>query len=463
MQQWSAPDFIPAESLTEAATRIGALTGAAPERTRGEKRALLALRDALGLDIPAVETNSVLGAELAWALGVTWHPDRYVDRTTLTLDGVNALLYGASIAFQEGSLRDLSSRTTPGLTGPEWEQFQPAVSKIEAVTRISALTDSGPEGLGPGSKERKSVLANLATKLLPEIDQHRLSKTRLAEEIARHLDVPWSDDYISTGETIRLNGLNVILAGAERRLSRLGDTYAEGLTPHAEGTALVEALRQKLLRPHERAWDGREKTMWLRNQGTRQENQMEWPGFYFEYRGKEVLNSSFRPSPNPPQVKFGNTVFDYSLNHVWDLKSHTIEQVFPVSRVTRTIDDEVQLNDVDAVRECVSRQGLGFLILSGQGVMDEDGAFKAWHDGFKGRHSTPSLSGRSRMRKAAFIPRSLEAFWIPNLAALDAAVLSGTLAAVRQGRQQSGAVRPRKFSLRLDRARKPLRVADRAW
>lgn len=462
-QQRVDPDFIPAESVSEAVTRISALTGVTPEGTRGQKRALLALRDALELNVPAVQTNAALGARLACELGIEWDPVGYVDKTTLTLAGVNAILYGASIAYEEGSLKAIAASAPPGLTGPEWSDFQPAISKIEAVTRISALTQSGPEWLGPGSKEHKSVLTNLATKLLPSIKQDGLSKTQLGGEIARALGVPWGDELVSTGETIRLTGLNVILAGAERRLGRLGVGYAEGLTPEGEGAALIDALWQKLLDPKESAWDGRAKTKWLRDQGTGQANQMEWPGFYFEHRGKEILDGAFRPNPAPPQRRFANTVFDYALNHVWDLKSHTAEQLFPLSGSVRALADEVLLNDADAVRACVSQQGLGFLILSGRGVADEDRTFKSWHDGFKGKAPTPSLSGNSRMRKAAFVPLVVEAYWIPNLPALDAAVLKGALKVVPQGRQPSGAARPDKFGMRLVPARPLVRVAERAW
>lgn len=463
MAQHFEPEFMPATSLSEAATRIRALTGVTPEATRGEKRALLALRDALELDVATVETNAVLGAALAKELGIAWEPSAYVNKTMLTLDGVNAILYGASIAYQEGSLKRIAASAPPGLSGSEWLEFEPAMSKIEAVTRIAALTDSGPEWLGPGSKEHKRVLTNLATKLLPEIDQRGLSKTQLGGEIARALGVPWGDDFISTGETIRLTGLNVILAGAERRLGRLGTAYAEGLTPAGEGAALVDALWHKLLRDKELVWDGQEKTKWLRDQGTRQENQMEWPGFYFEHRGKEVLAGSFRPNPYPPQVKFGSTIFDYSLNHVWDLKAHTAEQLLPVSGKIRPNDDDVQLNDATAVRACVEAQGLGFLVLSGRGIMDEDGKFKTWHDAFKGKTPTPSLSGNSRLRKAGFAPLIVESLWIANLESLYAAVLRGAMRVAAQGRQQSGAARPDKFNVRLTSARPMMRVANRSW
>ncbi|MDT0234445.1 hypothetical protein [Curtobacterium sp. BRB10] len=455
-------EFVPAETLSEATIRVRMLTGVTPESTRGEKRALLALRDALRLDVATVETNAVLGAALADALNVTWLPAIYVDTNKLTLAGVNALLEGATFAYQEGALRALQPKLSDHFAALTWSGFQSAVSKIEAVTRIAALTNSGPEWLGPGSKEHKSVLINLGASLLPGLNQNGLSKTQLAAAIAQGLDAPWSDDFISTGETIRLNGLNAILAGAERRLGRLGSSYAAGLTPEAEGVALVDALWQKMLTEKEERWDGKEKIEWLRDEGTRQENQMEWPGFYFEYRGRDVLNSTFRPNPHPVRVKYGHTVFDYSLNHVWDLKSHTAERERPGYATVVQGDDEVQLNDASAVRACVDEQGLGFIILTGRAVSDEDGEFKRWHDEFKGKPSRPSLSGKSRARKAAFLPLAVEAYWISNTSALNAGVLSGALKAVPQGRQSSGAARPDKFHMRLEPARRIMSVASRA-
>ena len=94
----------------EAIERIYSLTGRSPAGTRGEKRALVALRDALQLDIDIVRTNVVLGEVLAGALDIYWDPQRYVERNRVTLEGLNALLEGATEAYQAGSLS--GSRTT---------------------------------------------------------------------------------------------------------------------------------------------------------------------------------------------------------------------------------------------------------------------------------------------------------------------------------------------------------------
>lgn len=461
--------FSPAETTGEAIARIFSLTGARAQ-SRGEKRALVALRDALGLNIDVVRTNAVMGARLAERLDIAWVPERYTVRHKVNLTGLNALLEGATEAFQAGSLQRLRADTPAGLTGPGWAAFQPSVSKIEAVTRIARLTGAPEEWLGPGSKEHKSVLTNLADRLLPDADLDRSSKTRLGRDIAKQLGVPWSDRCYSTGETISLEGLNLILAGAERRLGRLGTTAAHLLaSPEAEGAALAAALTDGW---RAEPWDGRACVEWLAASGARGANENEWQGWYFEARGREVLNMAFPPSVTPPRTRFGNTTFDYALNHVWDLKTHTQEQVGSDGVVRAVRSGTLILNDERAVRACVETQGLGFLVLSGSAVMDGDGTFLDWHRQYKaaqGKVAAPSNSGLSRVRKRAFMPLRVEAFWINDSLALDAALTSGSLAVRPIGRQPpravggSGSARADKFQMRLERARTNLRVAQHEW
>lgn len=463
------PFFIPAETLAEATSRIYGLTGARSQG-RGEKRALVALRDALGLDVDVVRTNAVLGEHLAKALEVPWLPVRFTTRNKVNLAGLNALLEGATEAYQSGALRQIAPQLPKTLSGPGWAAFNPAVSKIEAVTRIARLTGAPDEWLGPGSKEHKSVLENLANAILPNVDLDRSSKTRLGRSIATKLDVQWTDLCYSTGETISLEGLNTILAGAERHLGRLGVTAAQMIaTPEAEGAALAAALHDGW---KAEPWDGRAAIEWMYAQGVRGFNENEWQGWYFEARGREVLNAAFPPNLTPVQARYGNTVFDYSLNFVWDLKAHTEEQVMPVSVRTVAGKSDMILNDEVAIRECVAKQGLGFLVLGGRAVMDEDEQFVRWHRAFKSRQgirSAPSNSGRSRMRKAAFAPIRVEAFWIANQSSLDAAVAAGRLVVRPQGRQAPkwagtpGAARRDKFQMNVGKARSGLLVASREW
>lgn len=287
--------FLPAATLAEGVARIFSLTGAAEGGTRGEKRAILALRDALGLDIDVARTNVHMAQRIADALGVEWRT-AYEELNKVNLDGLNALLEGATEAYQQDSLRRLAGQRPARLGGPEWSAFEPAQSKIEAVNRISALTNSGPEWLGPGSKEHKRVLINLASNLAPQLDT-RLSKTKLGAALADEFDAPWSAECESTGETISLVGLNTLLAGAERRLGRLGGDRAMLLgTPEEEGTALAAALLDAWrASPHPDGgrrvvWDARKCIQWMLDQGVKEgPNQNEWQGFYWESRGRAVL------------------------------------------------------------------------------------------------------------------------------------------------------------------------------
>lgn len=462
------PFFFPAGTLGEAVARIYALTGRTPEDSRGEKRALVALRDALDLDVDVARTNTALAQELANALRIEWRPDAYNDRNKVNLHGLNALLEAATDASINGALRALGDAVPSSLTQPEWAQFQPARSKIEAVTRLSALTGAPTEWLGPGSKEHKSVLTNLADRLLPDADLNRSSKTKLGASIADTLGVIWTDACESTGQTISLVGLNTLLAGAERRLGMIGTEITDLVrTPEAEGDAIAAALLAKL----PQRWDGRRSIKWLADRGLRGSNDNEWQGFYGEERAKQTLEAAFTQRAYPPKVRYGNTDFDYALNFVWDIKVHTEVQV--VDGVTSRARNETLLNDERAIRACVAEQGLGFLIVGGAAHMDHTGEFVAWHREFKAsgrrKESAASNSGVSRTRKAAFDLMHVESFWVPNPPALDAAILGGSLRVRPIGRQApkasglSGSARADKFEMRMREARSSIRVARYDW
>lgn len=461
--------FIPAETSLEAIERIFALTGRARDTSRGEKRALIALRDALRLDVDVVALGSTLAREIARNLDIEWDEARFTNRSTVTLDGLNALLEGATQAYQEGALAQLIEGRPVALEGPEWAAFRPARKKIEAVTRIAGLTHAPPESLGPGSKEHKSVFLNLAAALFPHLRTDGLTKTQLGETLANELRVPWLDNCYSTQQSISLIGLNTILAGAERHLGRIGGSAARSLTTAAEeGAALAAAILDGI--PDH--WDGRTSIKWMRDQGIRGWRDNEWQGFYNEAISRQVLSAAFPPSLTPPRVRYGNTTFDYALNRVWDLKAHTEYQIFASTGVRSPGRDAIILNDEDAIRECARDQGIGFLVLGGAAEMDETGDFVEWHRSFKsetGSPSAPSNSERSRTRKKSFTPLHIEAFWVDNTHALDAAVAAGRLVVRAQGRQApkvaggAGNVRKDKFHMNVEMARKQLSLARYEW
>ena len=202
-------------------------------------------------------------------------------------------------------------------------------------------------------------------------------------------------------------------------------------------------------------------------------NHNEWQGFYWEYRGRAVLNSAFAPNPNPPRVHFGNTTFDYALRFVWDLKAHTESWRYPSSGARRRGQSAAPLNDQEAMDTCIAEQGLGFLMVGGEAVADEDGAFVHWHRDFKarqGKNPSPSNSGKSRERKAAFEPLHVEAFFFPSAPAFEAAKALGQVTGFKQGKQApdreggEGSTRRPKYNLSVPKARgSGLAVARFDW
>lgn len=465
--------FFPADTYGEATSRLYTLTGGAPADrspggSRGVRGALSVLAEALDIEEDPSWTSARTAQRVAHRLDLFWEAG-YVDKASVTLQGLNALLQAASVAYTDGSLRRVAARSTTGLSGPEWAAFNPARSKIEAVTRIAGLTGAPREWLGPGSKEHKSVLLNLAANLLPNDPRiDTTSKHRLGASLAEVLSAPWSSDFTATGQTIKLTGLNAILAGAERRLGRLGEVVTDAITtPEAEGDALAAALLASL--PVQ--WDARQAVRWLEANGLRGSNDLEWQGFYGEERAKAILNASFTPSVPGPKRSYGSTDFDYALSWVWDIKVHTSLQT--VGAVTKRANDTMLLNDEQAVRDCVDEQGLGFLVVSGEAIMDHTGEFKVWHDEWKLKRSrrppAPSNSGTSKVRKAAFTPLHVDAYWVPDALGLTAAILSGQLTPRAQGRQAPrvkggvGAARPPKFQMNTARASLGIRVASHSW
>ena len=251
-------------------------------------------------------------------------------------------------------------------------------------------------------------------------------------------------------------------------------------TPEDEGSALAAALfdawRAELQQDGSKrvVWDGRSSIEWMMQQELSDgPNQNEWQGFYWESRGRAILNGAFTPNPDPPQVAFGHTVFDYAHRFVWDLKAHTESWRSPATGAIRAGQSAAPLNDQEAMERCIEEQGLGFLMVGGVGVEDADNAFVSWHRAFKetrGVNSSSSNSGRSRMRKAAFEPLHVEAFFFHNTQDLNAAKAAGYVTGFVQGKQApdkqgaEGRSRRPKYNLNVGRARSTrLAVARFEW
>jgi hypothetical protein len=85
--------------------------------------------------------------------------------------------------------------------------------------------------------------------------------------------------------------------------------------------------------------------------------QMEWIGWYFEYRIFTILSESIGGTTGPA---YGNTTFDYKRQFVWDLKAH------PKYTNKGTPNEPMILNDREAIEKCVTEKlGLGFIVVNG--------------------------------------------------------------------------------------------------
>jgi hypothetical protein len=316
-----------------------------------------------------------------------------------------------------------------------------ARNKLEAVSRLGRLNGAGPETLGPGSKERKSVLVNLGRALGLTLDE-RLSKPELGAALAEALGTTWDASCWSTGSTLTLVGLNRLLLAAEPRLAH---EDARAQSPAEEAASVLEVLATAL----PPRFDGRTCVEAMREAEFSQWAQDEWAGFYFEYVGLGALVNALGGGP----VQYVNTRFDYCLTSAWDLKWHGAP------------DRRAPLNDTRAVEACLEERGLGFVVLSGE-VEYDDGAFRAWmkeHRSAHGKRAAVRAHAATQVRrsKPAFTPYKLEAFHLADRDHLESALESGAVGVLKQGRQSSGELRPPKFSLDLVNARKTLLVAER--
>ena len=428
----SEPEFLAARSKLEAVSRISATTHSPPETlgpgSKERKSVLVNLAAGLHISVNTKADKPGLGEQIARSLHVGWDTECWSTGQTITLVGLNQLL--------EGAEREVRRREAQA---PSVVSFVPARSKLEAVARISALTDAQPETLGPGSKERKSALVNLATGLGLTID-FRKNKPEVGAQIANELGTTWEPSCWSTGNTITLIGLNRLLEAGQSEVERRHGTLLGGFfrTAREEAAAIIETLA--LVIP--RHMGGRSCVGRMLEAEYSQWAQDEWAAFFFEFVGLPALVNAFSGGP----VVFENTIFDYSLRQVWDLKLHAAAR------------DAAPLNAMHAIDACLDAgRGLGFIVLSGDTEYDK-GEFRQWLRELRvtqGKKAAPRNAPPSYVRKskANFNPTKIEAFFFANGEALERARNSGVLTVMHQGKQASGAERRPKYGLNLAKAR----------
>lgn len=318
-----------------------------------------------------------------------------------------------------------------------------ATSKLDAVNRISDLTGSGPESLGPGSKERRSVFENLYRGLGYGEPPSSQSKPRLAGAILERLGGVWDDSCWSSGYTVTLEGLNRLLLLAS---IRLGVRSAQSPPPAREAALLLDHLARELRAPEAiaaHAWPGRASIERMLAAGYRHARHTEWAGWFFEFLALDSLIEEFGGGPHVVEP----VTFDYKANHIWDLKTHS-----------RSREEVLLLNDQRAINTAVAEQGgLGFIVLHGDPSFEGEPEFWRWHKQMRaGRPLSDAdliRAPSSRRLKTSFRPLALEAYWLDADALRDTSVLRP----FRQGKQADGSPRQPKYKLHLKQA-KHLRV-----
>lgn len=91
--------------------------------------------------------------------------------------------------------------------------YQSAASKANAVARMYFLGNQPAEPLGPGSKEKKSALVSMGRFVGLELDDVA-GKGECGRLIAERLQVTWGADCVSSGDTVTLKGLNLLIDSA---------------------------------------------------------------------------------------------------------------------------------------------------------------------------------------------------------------------------------------------------------
>jgi hypothetical protein len=312
-------------------------------------------------------------------------------------------------------------------------EFVPARNKLEVVARISNLTNSGPETLGPGSKEHKSVVLNLARGMGLAVSENE-TKQGIASRIVQTSGRKWTNECESVGQTITLVGLNLILQTGFEFFGKLNSYQSPiEMTLEEELKRISEVVMEKT----PRLMDGVEAIHEMKEAEFSQWRATEWQGFYFEFKVRPELITQLGGGPK----KIGSTSFDYALNRTWDMKVHSTS-----TRHGKRSELNCALNDAESMRIAVAQGGVGLMILSGEPTYDWD--FTRWHKKFRGGSSEEP----KKALKKSFDPERIDFFFIPTLSRLEEALKSGEVGLFKQGRQPTGEARKIKYSLNFEKS-----------
>jgi hypothetical protein len=218
-----------------------------------------------------------------------------------------------------------------------------------------------------------------------------------------------------------------------------------------EGNAIISLLQKRL----PTKIDAKEAILELKD-ADYQWRQMEWIGWYFEYKIFQILLKELGGSCGPV---YGNTTFDYKRKLVWDFKSH------PILTNKGMPNEPMILNDQEAVEKCIEENfGIGFVVVKGFADFDETGKFKEWHDALKGGKSKyekerVKRGATSRIRKTAFSINCIDLLFFQDKTVLHEGGKQKWLSSFQEGmRNADGSPRRKKYALWTDRAPDSIRV-----
>lgn len=313
-------------------------------------------------------------------------------------------------------------------------EFIEARNKLEVVARISNLTNSGPETLGPGSKERKSVVVNLALGLGLNIDESE-TKQKIAAKIAESFGYEWLSAYESVGQTLTLRGLNTLLKGATKHFSLIESGIKSLIELNLDQE--LEMISKVVVEKTPRHMKGVEAILEMKEAEFSQWRATEWQGFYFEFKVRPELINALGGGPK----KIGTTSFDYALQRTWDMKVHS-----SMTKNGKKSGSICLLNDALSMDQAADEGGIGLIILSGIPKYDWD--FTRWHKKFR----SGSDEGPKKPLKKEFESERIDFIFIPTLERLQKALSHGELSYFKQGHQPTGELRKIKYSLNLKKA-----------
>ena len=189
----------------------------------------------------------------------------------------------------------------------------------------------------------------------------------------------------------------------------------------------IKILQTELLKLP-KFWDGKVCVLELKKANYNWQ-QMEWFGWYLEYKVKDILQKKF----SFPGDKFGCTNFDLKGAINWDFKASAKSKVI--------------LNDCSAMEQSIKKHGYHGEIIAIFDVKYDDAnrTFYKWHEALKGvvsKYVQNKTTSKSRRRKCSVTLKQIILLILKNE---DLKKLS----IMKQGINSNGQPRPYKYAFNL--------------